>query len=107
MYSDENSKIIELQGLIRQIRTEKHNLEYVNSKIAFMNPDNIEKLLRKKRQIEQNIMKLTAKKDLLNDELVDKEQLFETIRMKYAILLLQNIGSSQREHSEVFKNNFL
>jgi len=107
MHIDENSKIIELQGLIRQIRTEKHNLEYVNSRIAFMNPDNIEKLLRKKRQIEQNIMKLTAKKDLLNNELVDKEQLFETIRMKYAILLLQNMGSSQTDCSKAFENNIL
>lgn len=107
MYSDDNSKIMELQGLIRQIRTEKHNLEYVNSRIACMNPDNIEKLLRKKRQIEQNIMKLTTKKDLLNDELIDKEQLFDTIKMKYAILLLQNMGSAQTGHPEVIESNFL
>jgi hypothetical protein len=107
MQSGDNSKVIELQGLLRQINTERHTLEHVNSRIASLNASNIEKLLMKKRQIEQNIMKLTAKKDELNDELVDKEQLFETIKMRYAILLLQNYGNPETEHLKAGQSNYL
>lgn len=107
MQSGDNSKVIELQGLMRQIRTETSTLEYVNSRISSMNPTNMEKLLMKKRQIEHNIMNLSVKKDMLNDELVDKEQLFETIKMRYAILLLQNMGNSEVDRARVGDSNFL
>ena len=85
MYSSYNPKLVELQQVIQDISTQEQNLT--------TNPSTQEKAA-----IEERLNKLTERKEALNEELADSEDLSEAIKMKYAIMLLMNFGGSDPEY---------
>ncbi len=91
MQSECSSKIYELQETLRQIKSDKLALEQLKKKSYIASDSNTTK---RKHDLEQNINKLTAQKNKLNEELIENEEIFESIKMKYAIMLLLNFGNS-------------
>jgi len=88
MHSPYNPKIVELKQVINNIKIQQQALNQIENMI---NPN-----VKEKSAIEQNLNKLTFRKDELNEELAENENLSEAIKMKYAIMLLMNFGNIER-----------
>lgn len=88
MKSGYNCKVLELQEVLKNIKLQELALEKSGNQIKSSEVIKLEK----------NISKLKEKKEKLNEELVENEDLSETIRMKYAIMFLLNFGETQSEY---------
>ncbi len=97
MQSGYNSKIMELQKILMDIKSGREELMQIEliqkDDLVFFN-----KLEKKKKSIEKKTQELIAKKNKLNEELIENDEIFETTRMKYAIMLLLNFGSSEPKY---------
>jgi len=91
MKSDYNSRLIELRRIVKEIKENELALESFNQ-------DQEGDLLSEKAIIENNLDKLKAKKNELNEELIENDELFETLRMKYAVMILLNYGNNEPEY---------
>ena len=99
MYKEYNLKNFELQKIVRDIKAQKLALEKIEQKLNFLeNNNNANKLLNEKNNLKSNLKNLIDKGNKLNEELIDNEELFETIKMKYAIFLLLKFGDNELEY---------
>lgn len=84
-----NSKVTELQEVVRHIKSQELILEQTEKSDS---PE-------EKTAIEKNINELKFKKNRLNEELIENEENSENTRMKYAIMILLNFGNEEPEYS--------
>ncbi|GEM_PF-3072371 len=95
MKSTYNSKIIELKQVLSDIKEQELALEELKAKKIKEQDDSS---IKEKTNTEKNILKLKDKKNKLNEELIENEEIFENTKMKYAILILLNFGNDEQEY---------
>ncbi len=93
MRSENNSKIIELQRVINDIKIQEKVLENMEF------DRNDDKLPNEKKRVEKTIKELKVKEEQLNEELVENGEMTENIKIKYAIMLLKSFGNFEPEYS--------